>query len=203
MLCSLFLLTGNRGPRPEGVQRAKELCEELLEKVKADYHAFKERPPQQRYGGGSDGQSNGRPGYGDRGDRDRSHSYGYGGGGGNTGGYNTPGSGYGGQIDQRSPSGATDPTADPNAAWAAYYAAQAANGTNAADPYAQYGGYEGYVAWWNYYNQTAQQSPAPGTAAAAPPPPPESAPPGAAPPPPPPPPPAGSPPGAYNAVSGI
>ncbi|KAF2709313.1 hypothetical protein K504DRAFT_467287 [Pleomassaria siparia CBS 279.74] len=197
------------GPRPEGVQRAKELCEELLEKVKADYHAFKERPPQQRYGGGGgDGQSNGRPGYGDRSDRDRSQSYGYGagggGGGGNSGGYGGHG-GYGGQNDMQSPVAAgqnADPSTDTNAAaWAAYYAQQAAASANpAADPYAQYGGYEGYVAWYNYYASAQQQPAAPGTAAP-PPPPSDPAPPGAAPPPPPPPPPAGSPPGSYNAVA--
>jgi hypothetical protein len=199
------------GPRPEGVERAKQLCEELLEKVKADYHAFKERPPQQRYGGGggggNDGQSNGRPGYGDRGDRDRSHSYGYGGGagggggGGNNGGYGTPGGhgGYGGQNDARSPGVATE-TDQQAAAWAAYYAANPGGAAAAAtDPYAAYGGYDAYVAWYSYYYPQAAvgQSPAPGTAAP-PPPPSDPAPPGAAPPPPPP---AGSPPGSYNAVS--
>ncbi|KAK1908351.1 hypothetical protein P3342_009199 [Pyrenophora teres f. teres] len=72
------------GPRPEGVAYAKQLCEELLEKVKTDYHAYKERPPPNRYGD-RDGYSGGRPGYGDRGDRgdrERNNSYGYGGGGG-------------------------------------------------------------------------------------------------------------------------
>ncbi|KAF2799039.1 hypothetical protein K505DRAFT_295283 [Melanomma pulvis-pyrius CBS 109.77] len=189
------------GPHQEGVDRAKALCEELLEKVKADYHSFKERPPQQRYGGGGgDGQSNGRPGYGDRGDRDRSQSYGYGGGssggGGANSGYGGHG-GYSGPNDMQSPVGHATQSTDPNAAWAAWYASQAASGANPAqDPYAQYGGYDAYVAWWNYYNQgAAQQSPAPGTAAAPPPPPLDSAPGGAAPPAP-----AGSPPGAYNAV---
>ncbi|KAF2256323.1 hypothetical protein BU26DRAFT_445011 [Trematosphaeria pertusa] len=168
------------GPRPEGVQRAKELCDELLQKVRTDYQAFKERP---RYPQGGDGYSNGRPGYGDR---DRSQSYGYG--------------SYGGQNDIKSPDAASTANTQPadlNSQWAAYYAQQ--NGGQ--DPYAQWGGYEAYVQWYQYYAGTqavTQQSPPPGTAAAPPPPPPsEPAPGGGVPPPPPP---SGSPPGTYNAV---
>ncbi|KAF1849959.1 uncharacterized protein K460DRAFT_422243 [Cucurbitaria berberidis CBS 394.84] len=199
------------GPRPEGVAQAKHLCEELLEKVKTDYQAFKDRPPPNRYGD-RDGHSNGRPGYGDRGDRgdrggdrDRSQSYGYGGGGGHGGhgGHN----GHAAQDPVMSPIAAT-PT-DPNAQatdynahlqWAAYYQANPES-----DPYAAYGGYAAVMAQYSqgygqYYGQAySTQSPAPGAGGAAPPPPSEPAPPGygAAPPPPPP---AGSPPGGYSAV---
>ena len=205
-----ILLTNHRGPRPEGVAQAKQLCEELLEKVKTDYQAFKDRPPPNRYGD-RDGHSNGRPGYGDRGDRadrgdrDRSQSYGYGGGGG-YGGHNS----HAAQDTVMSPIAAAP--ADPNAQasdynahlqWAAYYQANPDQ-----DPYAAYGGYAAVIAQYSqggyggYYGQAYQtQSPAPGAGGAAPPPPPpsEPGPPGygAAPPPPPP---AGSPPGGYSAV---
>jgi hypothetical protein len=198
------------GPRPEGVEHAKTLCEELLQKVRADYQEFKENAPQGRFGGGGDRYTNGRSGgydgrsgggYGDRsagyegrpggyGDRERSQSYGQ-------GGYG----GHGGQSDYQSPVTAADPAAQgaDYSQWAAYYAQTGQQpGT---DPYAQYGGYEGYVQWYNYYaaqQAGTTQSPAPGTAAAPPPPPSEPGPPGGAPPPPPP---SGSPPGTYNAVS--
>ncbi|KAL6707215.1 aconitate hydratase [Coniothyrium glycines] len=192
------------GPRPEGVAQAKQLCEELLEKVKADYQAFKDRPPPSRNYGDRDGYSNGRPGYGDRGDRDRSQSYGYGGGGGQ-GGYG----GYGNQQDpSQSPAAATS-GADPNAQafdynahlqWAAYYAANPEQ-----DPYAAAGGYTTYMApylqaYQQYYGQAYAQTQSPATGAAAAPPPPPAEPAsssyGA---PPPPPPPAASP-GGYTAV---
>lgn len=192
------------GPRPEGVAKAKELCEGLLTTVRNDYMAFKERPPQRRYGG--EGYSNGRPGYGDRGDRDRSHSYGY-------GGHNN----YEAPQPSHSPYPAASVSADPQAAnaaamdwnqmaqYAAYYTAHPEQ-----DPYAQYGGFATYMAYYQqqYYGATpaataASPPPPPGTAAPPPPPPPSDAapppppPPGGAPPPPPPP--SGPPPG-YNAV---
>jgi len=199
------------GPRPEGVEQAKALCEELLQKVRTDYQEFKENAPQGRFGGGGDRYANGRSGGydgrsgggyegrsaggyegrpGGYGDRERSQSYGQ-------GGYG----GHGGQSDYQSPAPAADPAAAQGAdysQWAAYYAQTGQQAGT--DPYAQYGGYEGYVQWYNYYAQQAslQQSPAPGTAAAPPPPPSEPGPPGGAPPPPPP---SGSPPGTYNAVS--
>ncbi|KAF2117717.1 hypothetical protein BDV96DRAFT_597604 [Lophiotrema nucula] len=192
------------GPRPEGVARAKELCVELLSSVKENYAAFKERPPQQRYGDrhGGDGYSNGR-GYdgGDRGGRGRGRDqgqdsgHGYGGGGG-YGGHDS----YGGYAAQQptvqSPVGATGGAADASG-YGDYYAQWAAwqQANPGADPYAQYGGYEGYMAWMTQYYgaAAAQQSPVPGTpsVAAPPPPPPPSdpaPPPGGAPPPPPPPP---------------
>lgn len=202
------------GPRPEGVARAKELCDELLDKVKADYQAFKDRPPPSRNYGDREGYSNGRPPYGDRGDRsergdrDRSQSYGYGGG---QGGYAGQGA-YGGSNDARSPSAAQAGATDPNASaadynaqyaqWAAYYAQNPAE-----DPYAAYGGFAAVMAQYSqggygqYYGQAygQTQSPAPGAGAGAPPPPPPSEPTGYGAPPPPPPP-AGSPSGGYSAV---
>lgn len=193
------------GPKPEGVEKAKELCEELLNKVRGDYQSFKENASQGRFGGGDrygGGGGGGRPGYGDRGERDRSQSYGHGGSYGGYGGHN-------GHSDLHSPIGggsATNQSAsDYNAQWAAYYASQgqAQPGKQAEDPYAAYGGYEAYIQmYYAYYGQQqgqagAHQSPPPGTAAAPPPPPGEPAPPGAAPPPPPP---SGSPPSGYGAV---
>ncbi|KAL1612514.1 aconitate hydratase [Paraconiothyrium brasiliense] len=190
------------GPKPEGVEKAKELCEELLNKVRGDYQSFKENASQGRFGGGGD-RYGGRPGYGDRGDRDRSQSYGHGGGYSGYGGHN-------GHSDLQSPVGggsATNQTAqDYNAQWAAYYAQQGQHGQagqQAEDPYAAYGGYEAYMQmYYAYYQQQqaqagTQQSPPPGTATAPPPPPGEPAPPGAAPPPPPP---SGSPLAGYGAV---
>jgi hypothetical protein len=204
------------GPRPEGVARAKELVDELLEKVKTDYQAFKDRPPPSRsYGDRDGGFSNGRPPYGDRGDRgdrDRSQSYSYGGGG--QGGYGGQ-SAYGGHNDAMSPVAAAAPT-DQNAVavdynaqyaqWAAYYAQNPAE-----DPYASYGGFAAVMAQYSqagygsYYGQAQAygqtQSPAPGMGGAAPPPPPPADPAsGYGAPPPPPPPPAASPPGGYSAV---
>jgi hypothetical protein len=201
------------GPMPEGVAKAKGLCEELLERVRTDYQEFKENAPHHRFGGGGGGgdrYSNGRSGGydgrsgggyegrsggydgrpGGYGDRERSQSYGQ-----------TGYGGQGGQSDYQQPAAAA--AADPAAQgadysqWQAYYAQTGQQ--PGADPYAQYGGYEGYVQWYNYYAQLQQQSPAPGTAAAPPPPPSDPGPPGGAPPPPPP---SGSPPGtSYNAVS--
>lgn len=211
------MLTDTSGPRPEGVAKAKELCNELLEKVKADYQAFKDRPPPNRYGD-RDSYGGGGRGYGDRsergergdrGDRDRSQSYGYGGGGGGYGG-----GGYGSQNGAAdmpaAPVGAADANgqaADYNAQyaqWAAYYASNPAE-----DPYAAYGGFAAVMAQYSqggygqYYGQAypagQTQSPAPGAGAAAPPPPPAE-PAGYGAPPPPPPPPAGSPGAGYGAV---
>ncbi|KAF1973210.1 hypothetical protein BU23DRAFT_554494 [Bimuria novae-zelandiae CBS 107.79] len=187
------------GPKPEGVAKAKELCEELLTKVRGDYQSFKENASQGRFGGGD--RFGGGRGYGDRGDRDdrgRSQSYGHGG----YGGYG----GHNGHSNLQSPvsgGGATNQAAqDLNAQWAAYYAQQGQHqqpGQQTEDPYAAYGGYDGYVQYYTYYygQQALAASPAPGTAAAPPPPPGEPAPPGAAPPPPPP---SGSPPASYGAV---
>lgn len=181
------------GPDPDMVQRAKELCIDLLENVKTEYEKFKERGAQNRgYGGG----------YGDRNDR-----------GGNHGGYNRQyQDNYGGA---QSP---TAQTADPATAAAAAgdYAAQYAQYYGGQDPYAAYGGYQNYVAmYYQYYQQQGGASnaaaptagspgAAPGTPTApgsVPPPPASEAPPppppgGAAPPPPPP----GGSHGAYGAV---
>lgn len=168
-----LLLILIRGPDPREVQRAKELCEDLLTNVKEQYEQFKENPPQQRGYGASGYQQGDRQGYG------------------------TSASGYGGYGGQQSPStpvqapppgapGAGSPT-DYNSQYAQYYGGQ--------DPYAAYGGYQAYAAWYQqYYQQATQQSAAPG----APPP----GPPGDDPPPPPPPsgsPPAAN--GGYNSVS--
>ncbi|ORX98529.1 aconitase family-domain-containing protein [Clohesyomyces aquaticus] len=179
------------GPDPAMVQTAKDLCLELLANVKKEYEKFKERPPQSRYGG--DGYSNGRPGYGDRGDRERSQSYGYG-----AGGYGS--GGYGGRNDAQpaTPSVTTPVQGTPD--YSAYYASgQYGTQPGQQDPYAAYGGYEGYLAMYNYYygqGAAQQATPAPSNAAPPPPPPPSDTAPPPPPPPgtaPPPPPPAGSP----------
>lgn len=205
------------GPDANMVEKAKELCEDLIANVTEQYEEFKSRPP--RYGGdrggygdrGSYGGDRGggyggdRGGYGDR-DRDRGNSHSHGGHGGSYGG-----GGYGGYG---SGSGATNSPApgvnSPSAA-TADYAAQYAQYTQAyggADPYAAYGGYANYVAMYQqYYGAQAQaqaQPAAPGQSGSPPPPPSEAAPPPPPPPSaaPPPPPPSGSPPAgaSYGAV---
>ncbi|KAL0940955.1 KH domain-containing protein [Colletotrichum truncatum] len=204
------------GPDPKMVEKAKELCEDLIANVKEQYEEFKSRPPRS-YGGGG--------GYGDR---SRSHDGGHGGHGGHGGyqgygggGYNSGHGSHGGhgghgghgshgghnsgQSASPAPPGSSNspaPGADYAAQYAQYYGGQ--------DPYAAYGGYAAYVQMYQQYYAAAQQqqqqgSPAPPGASASPPPPPPSE---AAPPPPPPssapppPPPSGSPPGTggYGAV---
>ncbi|KAL2694484.1 hypothetical protein Neosp_001062 [[Neocosmospora] mangrovei] len=192
------------GPDPNMVEKAKELCEDLIANVKEQYEEFKTRPP--RYGG-------------DRYGGDRNHSHGgshggshnsYGGSHGGNGGYGGYGSGSGGASNNSpAPPGVNSPTN------AADYAAQYAQYYGGADPYAAYGGYANYVAMYQqYYGAQAQAqtqgqgSPAgaPGQSASPPPPPPSEAAPPPPPPPssaPPPPPPSGSPPaagGSYGAV---
>merc|ERR1711964_599591 len=139
------------------VQRAKELCEDLLKNVREQYEEFKNRPQQQRGYGGNTGYG-GERGYGDRAP-DRSNSYGgrdnsYGGrdnGGGYGGGYNnSPAPNSGGAMSPTTPSapGAGSPTAaaDYAAQYAQYYAAQ--GGQAGQDPYAAYGGYAAYVQYY-------------------------------------------------------
>ncbi|KAG7004589.1 hypothetical protein G7Y79_00024g055390 [Physcia stellaris] len=119
------------GPDPKEVQRAKELCVDLLTNVREQYERFKENPPQRSYNNN----------YGDN----RSASY---------SSYTT----YG-QQSPATPSaptpappgvpGASSPT-DYSNQYAQYYG-------GGQDPYAAYGGYQGYVAYYNYYAQQAQQ----------------------------------------------
>ncbi|KAI9680587.1 MAG: hypothetical protein M1817_004027 [Caeruleum heppii] len=165
------------GPDPNEVQRAKELCEDLLKNVAEQHERFKANPPQQNYGGYGHGG-----GY-NRGGQDRGSYGGYG--------------GYGGQQSQspapaQSAMSPTTPAApgtsgapgaagstDYSAQWAQYYASTgAASGT---DPYAAYGGYQNYVNMYQQYyqQQAAGQSQQPQSAtSASPPPPPAGSPPG-------------------------
>ncbi|EPE36878.1 Eukaryotic type KH-domain (KH-domain type I) [Glarea lozoyensis ATCC 20868] len=178
------------GPDPAEVQKAKELCEDLLQNVRNQYEEFKARPPPQRgYGAPSTGYG-GERGYGDRAP-DRSNSYG--GDRGGYGGYNnspaphTPGVASVMSPTTQSAPGAGSPSqADYAAQYAQYYA-------NGQDPYAAYGGYAAYVQYYQQYMaaaQAAQQAAPPGAPGSAPPPPPSEAPP--------PPPPSSAP--GYNAV---
>lgn len=194
------------GPDPKMVEKAKELCEDLVGKVQEEYEEFKSRPPRQHYGGhgGGGGYGGDRYGgdryggdrHGDRYDRSGNRSGSYGG----HGGYNNspaPAANTASPV----PGGAGSPPGASNdytAQYAQYYGTQ--------DPYAAYGGYAAYMQYYQQYYaaaQAAQQgSPAPGASASPPPPPPTEAPPppppgGAAPPPPPP---SGPPPSAYGAV---
>ncbi|POR38120.1 Uncharacterized protein TPAR_01682 [Tolypocladium paradoxum] len=176
------------GPDIRFVEKAKELCEDLIANVKEQYEEWRTRPPRHHDRGGYGGDSY-------RGGRSHDHSS-----------YSS----YGRQgADQaKAPGSSSAPGANAAATtadwsqYAQYYANASANANGAgSDPYAAYGGYANYVAWYNYYYQAQAGQAAPGQAApgqsAAPPPPPSEA----APPPPPsdaaPPPPDG---GDFNSV---
>lgn len=171
------------GPDPKMVDKAKELCEDLLENVKEQYEEFKSRPPRQHYGhGGGHGG-----GYHNHERSGSSGGYGYG------GGYNNSPAPGANSASPAPGAGSPDTSAEAYARYTAqYYSSQ--------DPYAAYGGYAAYMQLYQqYYAAQAQQqgSPAPpaapGASASPPPPPPSEAPP---------PPPSGPPPGtgAYGAV---
>ncbi|ORY63998.1 uncharacterized protein BCR38DRAFT_433663 [Pseudomassariella vexata] len=168
------------GPDPNMVEKAKELCEDLLTNVKEQYEDFKSRPPRQHYGGHGGGYHNNH-------ERSNSSAGSYGG----YGGYNNSSAPPATTVSP-APGGAGSPTnpADQYAQYAQYYGGQ--------DPYAAYGGYAAYMQYYQQYYAAAQAqqqgSPAPPGASTSPPPPPSEAPP--------PPPPSGPPPGAsgYGAV---
>ncbi|KAH8888181.1 hypothetical protein GQ53DRAFT_749104 [Thozetella sp. PMI_491] len=181
------------GPDPRMVEKAKELCEDLLSNVREAYEEFKARPPR---GYGDRSRDGSYHGY----NRDSHHQNSHQGGNGHNGGANHSG----GSSASPAPGG--------NASGAADYAAQYAQYYGGNDPYAAYGGYHAYVQMYQQWmaSQGGQQAAAPappGSSASPPPPPPnEAAPPPPPPPsaaPPPPPPPSGAPPGSssgYNAV---
>lgn len=205
---SRTLLTSLSGPDPKMVEKAKELCEDLLANVREQYEEFKSRPPRS-YGGYGGRGGDSYHGY----NRDShshhhnsSHSYG-----------NSPAPGAGPSASPPSSNGTPASAADYAAHYAQYY------GT---DPYAPYGGYQAYVQMYQQWmasqaqaSQAGQQqggtaappattASAPGTSASPPPPPSEAAPPPPPPPSsaaPPPPPPSSGPPGTgstggYSAV---
>ncbi|OTB12939.1 hypothetical protein K445DRAFT_39846, partial [Daldinia sp. EC12] len=198
------------GPDPKMVEKAKELCEDLIANVKEQYEEFKSRPPRQHFGHGDHGGGNygersysGRSYGGDRyAERQGSGSGSYGG----YGGYNNSPNPAAASSASPAPPGQGSPqnaNSDYAAQYAQYYGGQ--------DPYAAYGGYAAYVQYYQHYYaaaQAAQQGsptpPVPGASVSPPPPPPSEAPPppppgGSAPPPPPPPPGAGN----YGAVSHV
>jgi hypothetical protein len=165
------------GPDPKEVQRAKELCEDLLANVRQQYERFKANPPPQRmesytdgygpnanhhsYGGrdpyrGRDSYGGSRDSYsGDRGARD-TYSGGH-----NNSSYGSP---YSATPTTPAPPGAAGSPTDYTAQYAQYYASQPGG-----DPYAAYGGYANYVAYYQYYAQQHAQQP--GSDQAPPPPP--------------------------------
>lgn len=199
------------GPDPAMVDRAKQLCEDLLASVKEQYEEFKSRPPRQygRHDGHGGHGHGGHGGYGGREDRhhhDRSSgNQGYGGYGNNNNSNNYNNSPAHGANSASPAPGAGAAAANPNdqyaQAYAQYYGGQA-------DPYAAYGGYAAYMQYYQQYYAAAQAQqqgspapPAPGQSASPPPPPPPSE----APPPPPPggdanPPPPPPPSGGYGSV---
>ncbi|KJZ80412.1 hypothetical protein HIM_00262 [Hirsutella minnesotensis 3608] len=183
------------GPDLKMVEKAKELCEDLVANVREQYEEFKVRPP----------RSHDR-GYGDHyrgGGRSQDQS--------SYSSYGRSGSDHGANSASSGGAGTNGSGAAPD--WSQYAAQYYSNGQ---DPYAAYGGYQNYLAWYQYYYQQQPQAAAPGQTApgstTAPPPPSEAAPPpppSDVPPPPPgasssaPPPPPSYPPasgGGYNAV---
>lgn len=168
------------GPDPNEVQKAKDLCIDLLGNVRREYMRFKENPPP-------------RAGF-DRQPQTPSNPY---------GGYGQQSSGYGSSYGgaqsptQAAPPGTSNPPGTNNSSsagtdYAAQYAQYYGGGQ---DPYAAYGGYQNYVVYYQYWQQQQQQQQAQQDPNAPAPPPTNSE--GA-----PPPPPSGSPPGAggYNSV---
>lgn len=165
------------GPDPKEVQKAKELCEDLLGNVREQYERFKANPPPQRmesytdgYGANANNNSYGGRDY--HGGRDS-----YGGGRGRES-YtsqsrdNYGASSYSPAAPASAPPGTAASPTDYSGQYAQYYGA-------GADPYAAYGGYQNYVAYYQYYaQQQAQQQgqaspppPPPGGETAPPPPP--------------------------------
>ncbi|KAG6138499.1 hypothetical protein E4U12_008173 [Claviceps purpurea] len=187
------------GPDPDMVDKAKELCDDLIGNVKEQYEEFKSRPPRfsDRGGhhGGGDRYRGGHDRHYDRGNPRQSHSS-YG--------------GYGSDQRAAPASNSPVPSADSTAQNPADYQAAYAQYYGGTDPYAAYGGYANYVAMYQHYYAQAQGTGVPGqpgapTSASPPPPPPSEAAPPPPPPPssaaPPPPPPSASPPGgSYSAV---
>ena len=100
------------------VERAKELCEDLLVNVKEQHEEFKARP---RYQGHNNGYGENRHPRGSG----QGGSYG----------------GHGGYGNENKASNNPVPSGDANAASAQDYAAQYAQYYGGADPYAAYGGY--------------------------------------------------------------
>lgn len=127
------------------VQKAKELCEDLITSVKEQYEDFKSRPPRNygdrhggdRYGGdryNDRGHSHGRPHRDSPGGSHRGGSYDQSQG----GSYQGYGNFSSGQAQPNSPASGAAPSQpaasnDYAAQWAQYYGGQ--------DPYAAYGGY--------------------------------------------------------------
>jgi hypothetical protein len=156
------------GPQPEMVKKAKELCEDLLKSVRANYQRFKDNPPPQRPetytdGYGADAQRGSYGGYG-RSNSHHSGSY-------NSGSYNSP---YNPNNPGLAPGTSTTPVAPvPSASptnalpqmpdqatidyYTQYYASQPGG-----DPYAAYGGYGSYLQqYYSYYQQSQPQVPGP------------------------------------------
>ena len=147
------------GPDPKMVEKARELCEDLLANVKEEYENFKSRPPRSFGHGGHQhdhqrghGGHGGHIGHGNY--RDGGHSH-YGERHQNNGHSSYQHQGYGGDSSSGSlyssvagtpgvatgPSGASAATQAGQATSATDYAAQYAQYYGGADPYAAYGGY--------------------------------------------------------------
>ena len=143
------------GPDPKEVQRAKELCEDLLSNVREQHQRHRDNPPQRAYGG-----QGGNQGY----------SSSYGSGYGSTyGGYGGYGAGYGGQA---SPSAAVQ---SPSAAPGTGAPGAGGGATDYSAQWAQYFAQNPQAAQY-YYQQAQQQPPQPiHTPSNDPPPPPPSA----------------------------
>lgn len=129
-------------PDAEQVERAKKLCEDLLESVRQEYLKIKANPPPQRIesytdGYGTDANRGGGYGYGRR-PREDSYSNN------NYSSYNQNNNNHGSATPSATPAPGTaeapaSATQSYQDQWAAYYAQ---NPT--ADPYAAYGGYQAY-----------------------------------------------------------
>lgn len=160
------------GPQPQQVQKAKELCEDLLVSVRANYQKFKDNPPPQRPetyldGYGADANRGSYGGYG----RSGSYNAGY-----QSGSYGSPynpsnpspapGTSITPTAAAMSPTGGAAPPQMPDQATLDYYTQYYASQPGG-DPYAAYGGYAAYANYYyqSYAAQQQQQQPPPPPAA--------------------------------------
>lgn len=148
------------GPQPDKVQKAKELCEDLLKSVRDNYERFKANPPPQRMESYTDGY--GADAHRSQYSYGRSGSYNQSSYNGNAGAsYNSPYSAPGASASPAPGTTGTSVMSPTDQATTDYYAQYYANQPGG-DPYAAYGGYANYVAYYQqYYQQAQQQAPPP------------------------------------------
>ncbi|VUC22074.1 unnamed protein product [Clonostachys rosea] len=134
------------GPDSNMIDRAKELCEDLIANVKEQYEDFKTRPPRHHGGHGEHrehrghGNHGGHGGHGGYGGHHGGHGGGYGDQ--NRGSSNSGQYGYGRYGSETASSNSPAPPGITSPTTATDYAAQYAQYYGGQDPYAPWGGYQ-------------------------------------------------------------